>query len=152
MKVTVEVQGLREIEQALVERLPKATGKNVLRRVLKKRAQPMADDAERMAPRDTGDLQESIGVGTKLTSRQKRTHKRMFQDERSAVEIFVGAGGLPQATLREFGGDDNPPQPYMRPAWDRHQGPILEGLKDDLWDEIEKSAAKLAKKAARKGK
>ena len=57
------------------------------------------------------------------------------------------AGPLPQAHLQEFGTKDQPPQPFMRPAWDAEKRGVLEGIKDDLWAEIKKAAARLAKKA-----
>lgn len=148
MATRVKVEGLRELEQALRE-LPKATGKAVLRRVLKQIAQPIADQAEQLAPRDTGALQASIGVSTKLSRRQRGVHKKMFKDDRASVEMFIGPGALPQATLREFGGDGQPPKPFMRPAWDANKGPALETVKSSLWSEIQKAAKRLAKKAAR---
>src|SRR5262245_20653798 len=61
MKVTVKVEGLREIKDALNE-LPKATAKNVMLRVLKTWAEPIADAARQLAPVDKGDLKRSIRV------------------------------------------------------------------------------------------
>jgi hypothetical protein len=63
--------------------------------------------------------------------------------------MFVGAGPLPQAHLQEFGAPQHGPQPFMRPAWDGGKMAMLEGLKDDLWKEIEKAASRLAKKLAK---
>jgi HK97 gp10 family phage protein len=149
---TVKISGLRELEKALAE-LPKATGKNVLRRVLKKRAQPIADAARGSAPDDpatgAGDLKSSIGVGTVLSKRQKGLHKKMFANDKAAVEVFVGAGPLPQAHNQEFGNVNHGPQPYMRPAWDSGQRPMLDGIEKDLWTEIDNAARRLAKKQAK---
>jgi HK97 gp10 family phage protein len=145
-KVTIE--GLKEVDEALKD-LPKAVGKNILRRVLRKIAQPMADDMKAAAPVDEGALRNSIGVGTKLTKRQSSLHRRMFRDDRASVEMFVGAGGLPQAHLREFGGDNAPAHPFARPAWDGNKDKALATIKNDLWAEIEKAAARAARKAAR---
>lgn len=152
MRLKVKVEGLREIEKALKE-LPEATGKNVLRRVARQSLQPLADSAKAMAPEAEGDLKRGIGVGARLTRRQSREYRKMFKDDRSAVEMFAGAGGHPQAHLREFGSDGAPPHPFMRPAWDRHAMPMLEGIKTKLWDEIAKAAKRLARKAkaAKKG-
>lgn len=148
----VRIEGLREVERALAE-LPKATGKNVLRRVLKARAQPIANAARSMAPDDpaTGgdDLHTSIGVSTVLSKRQKGQHKKMFRNDKAAVEMFVGAGALPQAHLQEFGTVNHGPQPFLRPAWDAGKTAVLDGIKDDLWIEIDKAAARLAKKQAK---
>lgn len=152
MATTVKIEGLRELEKALAE-LPKATGKNVLRRVLLKRGQPLADAMEAKAPDDpaTGgmDLKTSIGVSTKLSKRQAGLHRKMFKDDKASVEVFVGAGPVPHAHLQEFGTINHGPQPFARPAWDSGKGPLLAGLKDDLWSEVEKAAKRLAKKQAR---
>jgi HK97 gp10 family phage protein len=144
-KITVKVTGLREIETAL-KNLPKATSKNVVRRVMKARAQPMAETARRMAPVDDGDLQKSITVGTKLSRAQRSKHRKRTP---GTVEMFVGAGPNPQAHLQEFGTQHSPPQPFMRPAWDTGKEAFLDGIKADLWAEIEKASARLARKAAK---
>ena len=41
------------------------------------------------------------------------------------------------------------PQPMLQPAWDMHKSQILEGLGKRLWDEIEKTMARRAKRAAK---
>lgn len=149
MRTVVKVEGLKELDKALAE-LPKATGKAVLRRVMKSAAQPMAETAERLAPRDEGTLALSIGVSTKLTKRQRAQHRKMFRNDRASVEMFVGAGGLPQAHIQEFGAENNQtPQPFMRPAWDQHKDQILDDISRSLGDEIAKAAMRLARKAAR---
>ncbi|MFQ6756940.1 HK97 gp10 family phage protein, partial [Cereibacter sphaeroides] len=97
MSVTVSVTGLREIEAQLAK-LSKATGKAALRRALKTAAQPLADLAQSKAPvGDTHTLAPSITVGTRLSERQAKRHRRMFRDDRASVEMFVGAGPLPSA-------------------------------------------------------
>jgi HK97 gp10 family phage protein len=146
--VKVKIEGLRELDQALGE-LPKATGKNVLRRVLRKAAQPIAEQARSLAPVLTHQLERSIGVGTKLTRRQRSLHRKMFRSDKASVEMFVGAGGVPQAHLREFGADGNPPRPFLRPAWDSNKMSALAQIRTDLAVEIDKSAKRLARKRAR---
>lgn len=147
-KTTVTVGGLRELDAALGQ-LPKATGKAVLRRTLKKAGQPIANDAEAKAPRLTGALQISIGVGTKLTRRQSKLHRKMFKDDKASAEVFVRAGGLAQATQTEFGNEHQAAEPYMRPAWDGNKDRALDTIKTELGAEIMKAAQRLAKRAAR---
>lgn len=137
--LTVKIEGLKELDVALGE-LGKATGRNVLRRVGIMRLEPMAEEMRRLAPVDSGDLKDGITVTTKRPKGQRKS---------SEVEVYAGPGRHPQAHLREFGGDGNPPQPYVRPAWDGGKTKLLDGIKDDLWSEIEKAAARKAKKAAR---
>ena len=149
---TVKVEGLRELDRALGE-LPKATGTNVLRRVLKTAAAPVASLMQDLAPYDDGNLFEGIGHGRRLTRRQRAVHKKWGTS--TAVEYFVGAGGHPQAITQEFGTWFHPAQPFARPAWDAKQMQTLDSIKSDLWTEIAKSAArhqrKLARQAAARG-
>jgi len=143
--IRVRVEGLRELQAALAE-LPRATSKNIQRRVLKKRAQPIADAARERAPVDEGQLRDSIAVSAKLSKRQRRLHRKFGPDD---VEMFVGAGALPQAHLQEFGENGTP---FMRPAWEAHKRGVLDGIQADLWTEIQKAAARRARKAARLGR
>ena len=146
MEVKVRVLGLSQLEQGLSE-LPRATGKNVLRRVLRQRGEPIAERARNLAPVDEGDLKDSIGVSTKLSRSQRRRRRK-----RAAVEMFVGPGSHPQAITQEFGTFFHPPQPFMRPAWEAEKGSILEDLSGDLWTEIDKAAQRIARKQARLAK
>jgi HK97 gp10 family phage protein len=148
MAFTVKVEGLAALETALRE-LPDATAKNVLRRVARARLEPVAARARQLAPVEEGDLRDSITVSTKLTRRQRSQHRKYGPDD---VEVFAGAGPHPQAHMQEFGTEDHGPQPFMRPAWDAERDGVLEGVKDDLWQEIEKAANRLARKAAKAGR
>lgn len=144
MKTTVKVEGLRDLERALGE-LPKSTGKNVLRRV-GRAALASFDEAWRArAPHLSGQLEESGGVGSKLTRSQRQAHERQ-----SSVEIFAGPGPQPQAVQQEFGNHQHPAQPFMRPAWDETKDQVLEHVKASLGDEIQKAAERLAKREAKK--
>lgn len=137
--VTVKVEGLREVDAALGQ-LGKATGRNVMRRVAVARLQPIAEDMRDKAPVDQSDLRDSIIVTTKNPKRNRK---------RSQVEAHAGPGRHPQAHLQEFGTQHHGPHPFVRPAWDAGKDELLEGIADDLWTEIEKAAARQARKAAR---
>jgi hypothetical protein len=90
----------------------------------------------------------------------------MVRDDKASVEVFVGAGPLPQAIYKEFGtephinagifaGTQNPgtaPQPFMRPAWDSGGAKVLDDLKKELWSEVDKAAKRAAKKRAKAAK
>jgi len=143
MTVKFKFEGGKQLQRALRE-LPDATAKNTVRRVLRKQGQPIADTARRLAPTDDRDLVESITVSTKLSKANRRDKKRFGRND---IEVFVGAGPLPQAHLQEFGTVHHPPQPFLRPAWDQHKNAVLEGIKDDLWREIEKAAERQRRKA-----
>lgn len=166
MSVSMELSGFGELEKEL-ERLSKPAGKAALRRSLKKSAEPMAAIARSLAPDDpkTGgyDLAKSIAVSTRLSRSAKKQHRKMFRDDRASVEMFVGAGPLPQAVYSEFGiaphmnagkfaGTMHPgtaPQPFMRPAWDEDSRALLDRLGKYLWSEIETTIARAERKVAR---
>jgi len=149
MIVTVKVEGLRDLEAALDD-LSKSAGKGALRRALRTAAQPMADLAQSLAPRgDTQTLAPSIAVSTKLSKRQAGLHRRMFRNERAAVEMFVGAGPLPSAHTQEFGTQHHRAQPFMRPAWDQDHRAMLDRLGKEMRAEIDKAIQRAQRKAAR---
>lgn len=148
----VSLEGFSDLDKALGE-FTKATAKGVLRRVLLKAGQPMADTMKALAPDDPGtgggDLKSSIGVSTKLSKRQARAHRKIFKNDKASAEAFVGPGPDPAAWNQEFGNVNHGPQPFARPAWDQHQRETLEMIKSELAAEIEKTAKRMAKRAAR---
>jgi hypothetical protein len=141
-KPTFKIEGLADLSKALGQ-LPKATGRNVLVRVGKRRMQVIADDMKDRVPERSGDLSDSIIV----TTRRPKGGSR--EPRKSPVEIFAGPGRSPAATQQEFGNENHAPQPYVRPSWDEGADGLLEGIGDDLGDEIAKAAERLAKKQAR---
>ena len=72
----VRIEGLSELKAAL-RALPDATAKNVVRRVLSKRGEPIAERARQLVPVDKGELKASIAVSTKLTRRQRARHREV---------------------------------------------------------------------------
>lgn len=143
--VTVKIEGLRELDAAL-GKLPKATAKAVLRRVLREAGEPIARTARSMAPREEMHLFESIDVGTKLSRRQAGLHKE--RGGKAFQEMFVGTNN-PAGVQQEFGNSRHGPQPFMRPAFDAKKMEALDIITTLLWGEIEKTAARVAKRAAR---
>jgi HK97 gp10 family phage protein len=149
--MTVQLQGFRELEKALAE-LPKATGRNVLRRVARRALEPMAEKARSLAPKDSGDLAESIQISEKRTKRVTRINRF---DKNTGIEMAMGpvsgGGVLNYATFVEFGTIDTAPHPFLRPAWYRGKDDALEYVKANLGREIDRAATRLAKKVARIG-
>lgn len=141
----VKIEGLRELEAALAD-LPRATGKNVLRRVLKKAAAPIESTAEALAPHLTGTLERNIHMGTRLTRRQAQMVRKA--DSKSSAEIHVGTAD-PAGIQTEFGNVNQNAEPWLRPAWDQNKEGALNTIATDLGGEIDKAAARLARKAAR---
>lgn len=174
MKSTVRVEGLKELDAALAE-IGKAAAKAVLKRVLKRAGQPIADRASQLAPDDPAtpspDLHTSIGVSAKLKnptgakefaavlksggSRAEavtalRDARRASSGEDSFAMMHVGPDYKQRhGTLQEFGTAHHPPHPFMRPAFDEKKGEALEIIKRDLGAEIMKTAKRQAARRAR---
>ena len=157
MRKAVKLTGLRELENALAE-LPKATGKNVLRRTLKKAAAPIERDAAANAPELSGNLQLNIATSFQLNKNQKSEVRKA--NSKSSAEIHVGvkagksvsgADAFAQiaGVQTEFGNDHQEADPWFRPAWDSNHDRALDTIGSELGTEIEKAAKRLARKAAK---
>lgn len=143
MKVRVRFEGGKELDAALSQFTP-AKRRAIGRKALDEAGEIMAKAARSMVPVDTGGLRESIDVSGTLSRTQKGQHHKIAEQER-----FVGPDSRPQGHLREFGGDGNPPQPYMRPAFDQTKEAVLKRIGDELWLGIDKAVAAIARRAAR---
>jgi HK97 gp10 family phage protein len=162
----VRVDGLRELEKALLELAP-SVGKGVMRRTLLKAGAPIQEQAQQLAPerdpdapvitykrngkeviRRPGTMKALVQMGTRLTKRQAATAKR---EGKSSVEVYVGTRDR-MARLQEFGTSDTPAQPFMRPAWDANKDGAVEIIRTEMGGEIQKAAARAARKTARLAK
>ena len=157
--VTVHVAGFAELGKALDELEKAATVRSLIQRVLKKAGQPVADHASELAvigpqrhgkhTHKAGRLKDSFKVGTKLNKAQKLAEKKV--ETTSFTVVYVGAGPLVEAITEEFGTKRGvKPHPMMRPAWDAGKDGVLESIKNDMAEEIKKTAARAAKRAALK--
>lgn len=142
MAEVVSVEGFRDLDRALKE-LPRATGKNVARRTLRNAGQPIADAAAAAAPVDQGHLRDSYAVSTKLNPTQRKQHRK-----RDPVEMFIGTND-PAGVQTEFGNIRVTAQPHFRPVWDAGRHKVLQDIQKTLGKEIQKSAERLARKAAK---
>lgn len=140
--VTFKIEGLRETEAAMQE-LSKAAAKAQGRKALIAGGEVLASAAYRLAPKDEGYLADSIAVGTKLTRRQRSSHRKQAD-----IEVFVGPND-PAAVPQEFGWEGNPPQPFMRPAWDQTHVAVLKRITDQLMVGVSQAVVRAQRKAAR---
>jgi HK97 gp10 family phage protein len=148
----VRTSGFRELEEALSQ-LPKATGKNVLRRVGKKQLLPLQHKAEQLAPDDPAtsalDLKRSFGIQEVKARRARGAVKYATS---TGISFLMGVKTAAfHGWFQEWGTVNHAAHPFMRPTWDAGVEPMLEGLKDDLWTEIRKAAEKQARKLAKAG-
>jgi HK97 gp10 family phage protein len=165
MKTTLKVEGFAAFDAALAE-LPDAVGKGVLRRTLKKAAEPTYLAAKAKAParpadapakyfkrsgqqrlRRPGTLDALVQSTDKLTPRQRRTVRR---EGKAYVEWYVGTRD-PVGRLIEYGTSDTAAVPFLRSAFEAHKAEALEIIRRELRIEIDKAAKRLAKKRAKAG-
>lgn len=152
MSVTVDVQGLKELERSM-EDMSTRMGRAVLTRSLKKASQPLADLMSDLAPDDpntpTDDLEQSITVTTRAT-RQVRSSMAKFSritGLKNAATVFVGPDAKNfYGVFPEFGTIKQAPQPFMRPAWEQDQDALLGRVKEHLAEEIDRAVKRLAAK------
>ena len=150
MAASIKVEGLKALEKALMALDKHTTRRSVARKVLKKAAQPIADDMNRLAPSDPNTsegLNTSYSVSTKLNKRQRKAAKK----HKSDVEVYAGTND-PAGLQQEFGNVNHQAQPHARPAWDKNKRNSLEIIKDGLSEEISKSVARQEKKKAKAAK
>ncbi len=177
MKAKIKLEGLYEAANGL-EQLSKATQRAVQRRVLLKAAKPMADAANRNAPEREGrrpkgrkKLKGSVEVVVVRHNAGKSayhkamkaggTKKEAGQAARAANAEAAGRGASAfvrvqttanHAHLQEYGTVAHAAQRFMGPAFEQHKSAAQASIAGDLKAEIEKTAARAAKRAARKGK
>ncbi|WP_406735889.1 HK97-gp10 family putative phage morphogenesis protein [Thioclava sp. GXIMD4215] len=163
----MHIDGLSESDRAL-DNLGKSMSKPVMRRSMRKAAEPMRAKAAELAPKKSGGLSRSVKIGSTLNGSQRKLRRKMTLEERTAIELFLGPsyvkgdggnhghlvefGTKPHMNAGEFAGTMHPgtaPQPFMRPAFDAEAEQTVERLKPILWQEIEKAAKRAAQRAAR---
>jgi len=140
----VSLSGWRELGDALGE-LKKSTERAVLRRTAVKALTPFVERAKQLVPVHEGHLRDSIVIGTTLNSSAKAVERA---EPKGGVRVFAGTAnrnGVP----REFGSERSPAHPFMRPAWDQTSAGMLDQIRTDLSTDIEATAARAARKAAK---
>jgi hypothetical protein len=146
-KELIRLEGLKELDKALVglaEEFHPRNARSVLRSSLKEGGKIIADAGEALAPRLSGELADSYTVGSKLSRRQKRAHKKESQ-----IETFVGPTPHAKSVQTEFGNAHQAPHPHLRPAWDANWKRVLDTITSQIAERLEKTRARLVRKAER---
>lgn len=158
--VTVNVSGMKELDGNL-KRLSRRMGRAALERAGVEAAEPMARLARQLAPKDTGELAESIDVGTRASDVGFNAYaaaKKGGATDAQAVEltrearrrgkgdtsitVYVGpvAGRtkdeMIKAHVQEFGDFKNGPNAYLRPAFDQDKDAFMVRLRENLRFEV----------------
>jgi HK97 gp10 family phage protein len=152
----MKLVGARELEANLMA-LPELLAKRTLARALMKVAQPIADEARTRSPQNFGKNMRKIVVAATLSRRQRKGTRKVP----GVRTVYIGVRPSPVAHLIEFGTGPRyhrsgkstgvmPAQPFLRPAWDNGKFKALEDFGVILGRELEKSAARLAKRNSKK--
>jgi len=166
-KASFQISGVDDLKAAFRE-MPKATQRAVLRRILTRPANRIAEGMRSKVSVFQGHLKRSIKV--MYSSDAAAAGKRAFAEVMSAggsrgdareaaraaaaaeggnFTVLIGPGRDPAAHMEEFGSVHNKPHPFARPAWDAEKDKLIPAISDDLWTEIEKTARRRARRAAR---
>lgn len=172
MKNSVKISGLRELDAALAQ-FKKSTARGVLNRALKKAAVPIRDQAKTDAPFDTGELRDSINIrvkgaggsagkaafaaamraGSSRSEAAKAARAANREAGRQPMTATVSiAADAPHAVFAEFGARRKPGNAFLSTAMTSRADDALALVKTELGTEIEKTAKRLASRAAKKGK
>jgi HK97 gp10 family phage protein len=168
MKANISISGLREVAAGL-EQFKKSTQTGVLNRVLKKAAKPVEQAAKRNAPVDSGELRDSIKTEVVRGNPGKAAYGKAMRGGASAEDASAaaraanaaargrGASALvrvrasaPHAIFSEAGTIHQEAHPFMGPALRAEQGDVVNSIRADLATEIEKTARRVAARAAKK--
>lgn len=158
--------------QAALDSLPRSMGRAALERAGLEAAEPTARLMRSLAPKDTGELAESIDVGTRATNGDQGTiayeqAKRWGATDEQAVQykrdtlrglkgqrgdtyatVYIGpVAGRPRedvikGMVQEFGTAKREPNAFMRPAWEQDKGPLLGRLRNGVAFEVFAAAEK----------
>jgi HK97 gp10 family phage protein len=168
MKATISVSGLREVAAGLSE-FKKSTASGILSRVLRKAAKPVEQAAKRNAPVDSGELRDSIktevirgnpgkaafgkamraGASAEDASAAARAANAAARGRGASALVRVRASS-PHAHFPEYGTVNMPAHPFMGPAIRSEHGDVVNSIRADLASEIEKTARRVAARAAKK--
>ena len=135
--IGVDLEGIAGLRAGFTE-LKEATQKTVLRRALAAGAVPVVEEAQRLAPRRSGDL--ARGIAARVSVRKTQAEAVIS----FAKEQFYGR-------FVETGTSTTPARPFLRPALDTQSGAATERIAEALGSEIEKAAEWARRRAARNG-
>lgn len=155
MRLSSRIEGFAGLEEALVELEQLTgrtnTGKNAVRRGMRKAMKRIEDRAKSLVPVDDGALRDSI---TTKNAKARRVKGSAKFERQTGVEIVTGPTGRQEGgygAFQEFGTVNMPANPFMRPAADSEGERVIGEVADVLREEVMKAAARARKKAA-KGK
>jgi hypothetical protein len=119
-----------------------------LQRTLKKAAQPLLESMGDRAPRLNRHA-SSVGYNGAKFKAHRASEAGRRSARASTSPRYTSARPIQRDMFQEFGTFKDAAQPWAAPAWEETKDGALETIKTGLGNEIEKSAARLAKKAGK---
>lgn len=163
--MTIKVDGLAGLQSALRELGEPKAVRTALRGALRKSARPMLDAIRDNVPVDKGDLKRSVKMGAAKGERLDSpvfgivigidaneqpakivTRKTRSNGGRGGTYRDPGVAGV--APMTEFGRPGQAATPFMRPGFDAEADGTLRRFGEVAGPEIERVAARLAKRRA----
>lgn len=141
MGLDLEIQGVGELKEQLINALPK-TARTILRRAIRQAARVIRDDAKRRAPRESGRLRKGIKekettpgagqVGARVFV-SKAPHAHLIEyGHRQMYKNPRNTGELRQSQKTPFVAA----QPFMRPAFDENYAAAHEQMREAIREGI----------------
>lgn len=125
----VRVTGLADLKLRL-SGASEITDPSVVQPALLAGGEPVAEAARSIVRQRSGRLEQSIDVGTELSSHQA-------DDGETGPVAYIGPASMAEAITEEFGTLHEAPHPYLRPAWEQQQGAAVEAIADALSAEFD---------------
>jgi HK97 gp10 family phage protein len=149
--VTMKVEGLRELEAALVK-LEKGMPA-ILAKALKTPMEQVLEDAKALVPEDTGALRDALDL---TPVRRASWRRASMADTLSEVGLKLKRTWGPEGNrprsywhLVEFGTAHSAPQSFIRAAFDMNAARLLSGFTSITRAELDKIHARHARKRRR---
>lgn len=138
MNITVEITGLKGVEDALSQAGPKLA-KRALRKALKAGGAVLLATAKSRAPvlakasptRRPGELREALDMTLKLSPKEESGTARVGIKREKRGKTTDQSPSV-WASFVEFGTKDSTPQPYMRPAYDGAKKAAEEAFTEEI--------------------
>lgn len=164
--MSIKVEGLAELEKALFQLGSPSTARRVGQRALLVAAEPMVAAIKALAPKDQMNLAEAVKaqpsnknrradlaevvIGLDGSVKPTREVARIRHSEKhQGPAIDLGVQGY--GSMQEFGTQKMPAHPFFRPGFDQTAPEVIVRVGKTLGPEIEKSAARLARRQAKAG-
>jgi hypothetical protein len=126
----IRIEGTDDIARKF-RAMGEALQRETLVPIMEEHLQPMAEDMRAHAARRTGDMADSVTVGTELSPAQAASNEPI-----APVEVYAGPGPFPEAIQEEFGNFRQGPRPFIRPAFDANVKSAMRAIADDGIDAI----------------